>query len=290
MRRLAVLVVCLATTGAALAGQDPDADRISVELLLGRAAWYVQDFLEKFSNVVSEETYIQDSGVPMQTAAAAGRAGTAVRSRILKSDFLMVAASSAQDLVAFRDVFEVDTHPVRDREQRLTNLFLKPSEDSVKQATRIQDEGARYNLGNMRRTVNNPVLGLVVVQADFHDRFRYTLGKEDPRVGPGVWIVDYQEVARPAIVRGPSDIDVFAHGRVWIKAETGRIMKTELLLDQPKLRAKITSSFRFDERFDIAVPFEMREEYQFDSGTRVTAVATYDRFRRFDVSTDETLN
>jgi hypothetical protein len=37
------------------------------------------------------------------------------------------------------------------------------------------------------------------------------------------------------------------------------------------------------------VPFEMQEEYKFDSGTRVTAVATYDRFRRFDVSTDETI-
>ena len=45
--------------------------------------------------------------------------------------------------------------------------------------------------------------------------------------------------------------------------------------------------FRFDERFDIAVPFEMQEEYKFDNGTRVAAIATYDRFRRFDVSTDE---
>ena len=37
----------------------------------------------------------------------------------------------------------------------------------------------------------------------------------------------------------------------------------------------------------IAVPYEMQEEYKFDSGTRVTAIATYARFRRFDVSTDE---
>ena len=69
MRRLAVLVVCLCAGGAALTAQDPDADRISIELLLGRAGWYVQDFMEKFSNVVSEETYIQDSSVPMQSAA-----------------------------------------------------------------------------------------------------------------------------------------------------------------------------------------------------------------------------
>ena len=73
MRRLAVLVVCLWAAGAALTAQSPDADRISAELLLGRAGWYVLDFIEKFSNVVSEETYIQDSSVPMQSAALLGR-------------------------------------------------------------------------------------------------------------------------------------------------------------------------------------------------------------------------
>ena len=166
---------------------------------------------------------------------------------------------------------------------------MKPSEDSLEQAYRIQDESARYNLGNMRRTINNPVLAIVVVQADFQNRFRYSLGKMDPKVGPGVWIVDYQEEARPAFIRGRSDLDLFAHGRIWIEAETGRVMKTEVLLEQPTLRARITTSFRFDERFGIAVPYEMQEEYKFDNGTRVAAVATYDRFRRFDVSTDENI-
>ena len=289
MRRLAVLVVSMWAAVGALSAQGPDVDRISAELLLGRAGWYMADFLEKFSNVVSEETYIQDSSVPMQSAALLGRPGTGARNRILKSDFLLVSVSSAQDWIPFRDVFEVDAQPIRDREQRLTRLFLKPSEDSIEQAHRIQDESARYNLGNMRRTINNPVLGMVVVQADFQHRFRYSLGKMDPKVGPGVWIVEYREEARPAFIRGRSDLDLFAHGRVWIEAETGRVMKTEVLLEQPSLRARITASFRFDERFGIAVPFEMQEEYKFDSGTRVTAVATYARFRRFDVSTDELL-
>ena len=289
MRRLALLVVCALAAGSALRAQGPDVDRISVELLLGRAGWYVLEFLDKFSNVVSEETYIQDSSVPMQSAALIGRAGSTSRNRILKSDFLLVSVDSAQDWIPFRDVFQVDAQPIRDREQRLTRLFLKPSEDTLEQARRIQEESSRYNLGNMRRTVNNPVLAMVVVQADFHHRFKYSLGKLDPKVGPGVWIIDYKEEARPSMIRGRSDLDLFAHGRVWIEAENGRVMKTEVLLEQPSLRARITTSFRFDERFGIAVPYEMQEEYKFDNGTKVTAVATYDRFRRFDVSTDENL-
>jgi len=287
MRRLLVLVGCLWAAGAALTAQDADTDRISVELLVGRAGWYVVDFLEKFSNVVSEETYLQDSSVPMQSAMVIGRPGTAARNRVLKSDFLLVSVNSAREWVPFRDVFEVDGQPIRDRQQRLARLFLKPSPDSLEQAINIQQESARYNLGNMQRTVNNPVLGIVIVEADSQARFKYSLGKPDPKVGPGVWTIDYKEVTAPAFIRGRSDLDLFAHGRIWIEAETGRIMKTEVLLDQPTLRARITTSFRFDDRFGIAVPYEMQEEYKFDSGVKVTAVATYARFRRFDVSTDE---
>jgi hypothetical protein len=289
MRRFALLAVALCTAGTTLLSQESSDERITLELLLGRAGWYVLEFLDKFSNVVAEETYLQDSSVPMQSAAVLGRPGSAARNRRLKSDFLLVSVSTAQDWVPFRDVFEVDAQPVRDREQRLARLFLKPSLDSLEQANRIQDESARYNLGNMKRTVNNPVLGVVVVQADMQHRFKYSLGRIDQKVGPNVWIIEYQEHARPSIVRGRSDLDLFAHGRIWVDAETGRILKTEVLLDQPTLRARITSSFRYDERFEIAVPFEMQEEYKFDNGTRVAAIATYERFRRFDVSTDENI-
>ena len=289
MRRLFVFAVCVLAAGVSLRAQDPDADRISLELLLGRGGWYIFDFIEKFSNVVSEETYIQDSSVPMQSAVLIGRAGTTARNRILKADFLLVSVNTAQDWVPFRDVFEVDRQPIRDRDSRLAKLFLKPSEDSIEQAHRIQDESSRYNLGNMKRSVNSPVLGIVILQADFQKRFRYSLGKMDPKVGPGVWIIEYKEEARPSFVRGRSDLDLFAHGRLWVEAETGRLMKTEVLLDQPTLRARITTSFRFDDRFGIAVPYEMQEEYKFDNGTKVTAIATYDRFRRFDVSTEDSL-
>src|ERR1700704_2295019 len=284
MRRFWLFAVCLLAAGAGLRAQDPDADRISLELLLGRGGWYIYDFLEKFSNVVSEETYIQDSSVPMQSAMLLGRAGSGVRNRALKSDFLLVSVSTAQDWVPFRDVFEVDGQLIRDRDSRLAKLFLKPSQNSIEQAHRIQDESSRYNLGNMRRTINNPVLAIVMLQSDFQQRFHYSLGKMDPKVGPGVWIIEYKEETRPSFIRGRSDLDLFAHGRLWIEADTGRLMKTEVLLEQPSLRARITTSFRFDNRFGIAVPYEMQEEYKFDNGIKVTAVATYDRFRRFDVS------
>jgi formylglycine-generating enzyme required for sulfatase activity len=64
-------------------------------------------------------------------------------------------------------------------------------------------------------------------------------------------------------------------------------MKTELMVEQPAIRAVVTTTFRMEDRSGIAVPFEMREQYTFANGNRVTTVATYGRFRRFDVSASE---
>jgi formylglycine-generating enzyme required for sulfatase activity len=155
------------------------------------------------------------------------------------------------------------------------------------QATRIGDEGARYNLGNMRSTLGNPVLALGVAQLSYQARFKFTAGKEDKTVGPGVWIVSYQETSSPAMIRGEAGRDLFAHGRLWIDAVTGRVMKTELRVEQPAVRALVVTTFRFDDRFNIAVPSEMREEYTLATGNKISTVAAYGRFRRFDVTSDE---
>ena len=110
----------------------------------------------------------------------------------------------------------------------------------------------------MRTTLGNPVFGISVLQLTYQPRFKFTLGKEDRSVGPGVWTVDYQEVASPAMIHGEAGRDLFAHGRVWIEAQTGRVVKTELNVEQPSIRAKVTTMFRMDSRFEIAVPSEMR--------------------------------
>jgi hypothetical protein len=295
MRGFVIFGLCLLAGGASLSSQGSDEDEVTLGLTLLRGGVYIAEFLQKFSNVVSEETYTQDSSSPLQSAAVPNIRGlgnpnnftVGVRFRVLKSDFLLVSVNGSP--IPFRDVFNIDGQPVRDRDSRLAKLFLSPSEKTMEQIKRIQDESARYNIGNMRRTINSPVLALVVLQSEFQERFRYTLGKRDPKVGPTVRIIEYKEEGRPSFVRGRSDLDLFAHGRLWIDEETGRLMRTEVLLEQPNLRARVTTSFRLDERFGIAVPYEMQEEYRFDNGTKVTAIATYDRFRRFDVSTDESM-
>ena len=89
-------------------------------ILLDRAGWYLDYFVDEFENVVAEERYVQDSSAPASQLLAghrrprrSGRADVAVgisraRHRELRSDFLLVKSPETEALVPFRDVIDVD--------------------------------------------------------------------------------------------------------------------------------------------------------------------------------------
>jgi sulfatase modifying factor 1 len=291
-RLTAATLTAVLMSMAPLAGQ-PSAPTLDV--LIARGGRYVAQFIDRFSNVVAEERYVQDTLGNLPSVALGGRGGLqqmapASRHRELKSDFLLVKVGPS-DFLPFRDVFEVDGTPIRDREQRLARLFLQPAATATElaQALDITKESARYNIGAMQRTINTPIMALTFLQLDTQSRIRYTLGKRDPAAGDNVWIVEYKEQGRPTFVRGLRDADIPASGRFWIDAATGRVAKAELALDTPGIRARVTTTFRLDEHFQIDVPIEMREQYFLDRG-QVTGTASYGRFRRFDVNADESFH
>jgi hypothetical protein len=277
------------------AGADPALDQ-----LLTRATWYVLDFVEKLSSVVSEEHYTQDSNVMLATIPIPGLGGrgsvpnsvprSSAKHRELRSDFLIVKTTGDTGWQPFRDVFEVDHIPIRDREQRLAKLFLgnKPGNDFQERAKAISDESARYNLGAVQRTINNPIFALIFLQPDVREHFRFTMGKPDRRMGDAVRVVEYVEDMRPTIIAGLPGQDMPAFGRFWIENETGRVVKAEVRVEQRGIKANLTTEFRADERLGIDVPTEMREDYDLDT-SRVSGKASYSHFRRFEVKSSEEL-
>jgi formylglycine-generating enzyme required for sulfatase activity len=295
--RALLFALLLGSAVAMAAPQTPV--RVPLDVLLDRTGWYLDSFIDEFENVVAEERYNQESSVSLPSFSPfVGRGrGSGVqpsaaemvraRHRDLRSDFLLVKSPETSALVPFRDVLEVDGVAVRDRDARLAKLFLNGAIGVMPQAEHIREEGARYNLGNMRSTLGNPVLALGVLQRSYQARFQFSPGKDDRSAGAGVSVVDYKEVASPAMIRGEAGLDLMSHGRLWIDTATGRVMKTELQVEQPAIRAVITTTFQLDEGLGIAVPLEMRERYTLANGNRVTTLATYGRFRRFDVSADE---
>jgi hypothetical protein len=251
--------------------------------LIAAGGAYVKEFISRFSSVVAEERYVQ-------------RLPTQRLTRNLVSDFLIVQLPESNDWTSFRDVFEVDGKPVRDRDERLVKLFLEPgSATRLERARAIALEGARYNIRGIG-TVNNPLLAMAFIQERYRDRFRWRVVRNDKDVGPTVWSVRFEEYERPFLLRLDGNRELQTTGLIWIDAPTGRILKSELRVELGasvagggilvRNRSEVTTTFALDDRFEIAVPVEMRENHFFGDND-ISTVATYGRFRRFGVQTEE---
>jgi len=85
--------------------------------------------------------------------------------------------------------------------------------------------------------------------------------------------------------------DLPVYGRLWVDPADGSIRKTELHAVDPSVEGHITVTFAPDEAAGMVVPVKMEERYRRGRDTtEVRGVATYSKFRRFQVSTSEALN
>jgi hypothetical protein len=298
------LAVALALAAVAAAGPG-QAQETTLREVLARAAIYVEDFRQQLSGIVAEETYVQEE-IP------GGE-------RMTRSDLLLVRSAIFPRWLQYRDTFEVDGQPVRDRGDRLTALFLDADGDARQQAQTIARESTRYNLGDVIRTINVPLMPLVILERDVQPRFRFSRGadREAPRVADDdeaaghfrirteVWVVRFEERERPTIIRdGINRRDVPATGRFWIEPATGRVLMSEMRAEHPRIRAEVTVSYQSEPLFDLLVPAAMHERYTNlrlvrrvgrraapeAAWDRIEATATYGRFRQFQVQVDERID
>lgn len=260
-----------------------------LDRLLSAAGAYVQLFVDRFSNVVSEEQYTQDVLAGGSLLGTPRGASTATTHRVLRSDFLIVKTPEVLGWASYRDVFEVDGKPVRDRDERLTSLFANPAPDAIDQAVRIAKESARYNIGPTERTLNTPVLALLFLQTSLQPRFQFAVAPRTTDVSARTIVISYRETARPTIVRTVQDTDRPASGRFWIDAGGGQVLQSEMVLTGSGLTATFTTVFQPDARLGVAVPARLREEYQ-QPRSRLIGVATYTGFRQFAVNTRTTID
>lgn len=281
MRRLplALAVVTLGTVAVA-APQTND-----TQAILARATAYVEAFIARFADVVADEEYVQTSStLPRSTGTGFDQtvADPTPERRVLKSEFLLVRLESTPNWYAFRDVMTVDGKPVRDRNRRLMALLQQPTANRIEEAQRIADESSRFNMVGPGRTINTPLMTVAFLQPAFQGRFRFTPGRRERGMPDSVVGLEFKETAHPTILRWQDNRDLPVSGRVWIEASSGRVMKTELNVG---ISDRIVTTFRYDERLQLAVPAEMRESYRVGR-TAFEGKATYGQFRRFGVTTE----
>ena len=212
----AIVLAAMLTLGATEQTASRVGDESLDELLL-RAGEYIQAYEQDISAIVADEDYTQRVII---------EPGAEIRH--LRSDILTIR-DDANGWVGFRDVYEVDGHPVRDRTDRLARLFLEPHADSQSQAARIADESARFNLARqVSRTINIPLLALQFIRAQNQNRSTFSDAGTKNRGGSVLRIVAFKERAEPRMIR--TDDGAGASGRLWIERVSGRIVETELVV------------------------------------------------------------
>ena len=80
----------------------------------------------------------------------------------------------------------------------------------------LSDLQAKYNIGDLYRTINVPTLPLVFLLPDRQPRFRFKHTGTTSQGDTLVWVVSYEERDRPTIVRTPEGRDVTSSGSFWM--------------------------------------------------------------------------
>ena len=299
MRAIIAAVVSAAWV-TTLPAQEPDLDTV-----LARVTAYAAEFERRLSFLVAEEHYVQEVrrevGPSTSPLSRPQTVPSNYQKRVLRSDYLLVRLADDAGWLPFRDVFDVDGRKVRDREDRLTSLFLKPSADRFEQARRITDDSSRYNIGPVLRTINIPTLAMQFVHPKVVSRFVFERERMERVRGVQALRMAYNERQRPTVIRTDrrrqatgggivADDDLPVHGKFWVDPATGVILKTTLAAADGFLATTITVTYRAEATIGIWVPAQMEESYRATNDTRyITGLARYDKYRRFQVSTDEAI-
>ena len=254
-------------------GVDAQA-KLSLETVLDRFRDYLTVYFQTYSATVASERYTQ-------------RASS--RTLTLDSEFAMVRVPGRETWVGFRDVLRSNGNEVASRSGRLAELFANPTAQTLDLASKIAQESARFNIGNVRRTVNNPGVVLEVLAPRHHERFRFSRSGEE-RVGAlHAWVIDIVEHARPTIIRSSIGDDEPIEGKLWIEPAKGTLLRASIRIrisNFPTESLHLDVTFSEDPKLQMWVPARMRETHELGIGRfQQTGDAVYSNYRQFGVQT-----
>ena len=240
--------------------------------ILRKAGEYVKGY-ERTLALVADESYTQQIFTNRQT---------------LQSDILFMKDDQF-GWVEFRDIAAVNGRPVRDRQERLLQLFTRPKADRLEQAQRIVAEGARFNLNpvdvRLNRTFNLPLTALRLLRAK--DQYRSHFNIPPSNRSAGIVVLEFSEEHRPRLITTPDQAP--ATGRFDIEAATGRVLWSTLTLRSRVANATIEVTFGANPQIGMNLPETMTERYVGSFNGVVTGNATYSHYRQFKVETSENI-
>jgi hypothetical protein len=270
-----------AITLIVLAYAVPSAQRIkpTPEHALALARAYLAVWQDVLTSLVAEEEYEQHV-----TAYVRNLGPGASKKRHLRSEVLLLRAPADNVWLSFRDVIAVDGTIVsdRDRQHRFDDLFSGPVAMMMSTAERIAEEGARFNLGRLTRTINTPTAAIVFLDRQYEANTRWQLASDKRLDGIPAWQLRFEQRKPPFAVKMPGAFAYSCSGQFHLEPGTGRILAWELLVRSGR------STFRVKMRYGSVpsvqegwVPLRMEDDYDVPQFERLRGVATYTNHRLF---------
>jgi hypothetical protein len=287
--RALACVVCVNVAVVATVGQTPKT-RVGLRDVLARAGDYVVAYGEALSTVLAEEQYTQQL--------TSYRELWPLAVRRLRSEIAFVRLADTSEWAAFRNVTSVDGEEVPDADGRLERLFRTAPPTLLAQTRLIASESARYNLGPLTREINIPTLALLYLHPDNQSKSEFDKAGEEAINGRSAWVVRFRERDGGGFIRRNDDRRLPATGRFWIVPTDGRVLKSQLIVNNfvrggRNSRAEINVTWQWDAPLNLWVPSEMRETYHGSWTPLATplgpkpydidGVAQYTNYRRFRV-------
>lgn len=250
------------------------AQTVRLSDVVARMDRYLQDYGDRLANVVGEEAYRQW----VERGPTNGRSTT---SRLLRSDFALMLTFERSRWVGYRDTFEVDGAPVRDREERLERLLAR---GDVGQAARIAEQNARFNLGDelITRNINVPTFALEILHPRFRDRVKVHRTGADVLDGRAGWLIEFREQDRLTLVHTPDGTAQPSRVVALVDTQSGEVLRTVLTWE--RVKGSITVVYGNVPGIPVPVPIRMAERFDTRSGALVAGEATYTNFRQFETS------
>jgi len=217
------------------------------------------------------------------TQRVATPAGALIDSRRTLAEFFLTYLPNEGTWISVRDVREVDGAAVANPDDIRSLIQRTPLR---RLATSIAEKNARFNIGNIRRTFNEPTIGLLVVSAIHQRRFKFERVAVSPGNAPIVTL-KFTERERPTLIVGMHGEPVFTHGELGIDAATGRVERTRLEMTLASVHAVLSTAYAPDGKLDLWVPTLMSERYDNTAaavGQTITVDTEYSNYRRFDTS------
>jgi hypothetical protein len=311
-RRLSFAIVACAMLVAPLSftvAESKAPDEISLADALALAGRYVHQFEQDFSQVISDEDYLQTDKERAGSQESVDAAWVGYGRVVVKplqvslrreTHSEMLFLYQAGTLLAIRNVLWLRDEPAAaamiqpttDSRGRLDRELKDTSPGQAARLRALADESARFNLGSLYRNFNVPTLALQFLAPEYQPRFDFTIVGHEKISGSQALRLDFAERESPTVVMLNDKRDVFAKGSLWVRESDGAVLRTRLTIiapqtkDGPAIDGSITVDYGRDGKLDMWVPRRMEEEYAevTEGGEQLKCSATYSNYRRFETS------